>query len=80
MNVRRFRFLLVMLVVCFVVLVALVVDQAEGSWAQAGARPPAYRTVVMSCAAAGYPAGWGSGCTVYRQAVARWRPARAVAR
>lgn len=34
--------------------------------AEAGTYRPPRRIVVMSCQAAGYPAGWGTGCTVYR--------------
>lgn len=60
------------------ILIVAVALQASAITAQAaGSRPPTYRTRVISCAAAGYPAGWGPGCTVYRRVPVAPRAPRA---
>lgn len=65
---RTFRMLIVaaalMLSMLLGALLPLVVRRAEGASLERVTRPP--RVIVLPCAMAGYPAGWGPGCTVHR--------------
>ena len=81
-STTKLAIILLCLILSFL-LGALVVQVAYGA-PEDGYPPPGTRVVILPCVAAGYPAGWGPGCTVHRvvseRRVSTWRIYRLSAR